>query len=184
MAARAGALGGALAAMVANLSVSKGEFDSQYETLCKIADQGQTIKDKLVRGVDQDTAAFDLVLEAMRMPRDTEVERYERSRAMEEGYKVATLVPLATVEQCRDALRLCAEFAPITDPHMVSDGGPGALLAHAGAQAAAYNGRINLPHITNEDFEAETHATWTSLLEECSELAAAVAAEVELGLGS
>ena len=184
VAALAGALGGALAAMVANLSVSKGEFDSQYETLCKIADQGQTIKDKLVRGVDQDTAAFDLVLEAMRMPRDTEVERYERSRAMEEGYKVATLVPLATVEQCRDALRLCAEIAPITDPNMVSDVGTGALLAHAGAQAAAYNVRINLPHITNEDFEAETHATLTGLLEECSELAAAVAAEVELGLGS
>ena len=184
VAALAGALGGALAAMVANLSVSKGEFDSQYEALCKIADQGQTIKDELVRGVDQDTAAFDLVLEAMRMPRDTEVERHERARAMEEGYKVATLVPLATVEQCRDALRLCAEIAPITDPNMVSDVGTGALLAHAGAQAAAYNVRINLPHITNEDFEAETRATLTGLLGECSELAAAVAAEVERGLGS
>jgi len=120
----------------------------------------------------------------MRMPRDTEVERHERARAMEEGYKVATLVPLATVEQCRDALRLCAEIAPITDPNMVSDVGTGALLAHAGAQAAAYNVRINLPHITDEDFEAETRATLTGLLGECSELAAAVAAEVERGLGS
>ena len=103
---------------------------------------------------------------------------------MEEGYKVATLVPLSTVELCRDALRLCAEIAPITDPNMVSDVGTGALLAHAGAQAAAYNVRITRPHITNEDFEAETHATLTGLLEECSELAGAVATEVELGLGS
>ena len=184
VAALAGALGGALAAMVANLSVSKGEFDDQYEALCKIADQGQAIKDKLVRGVDQDTAAFDLVIEAMRMPRDTETERDERATAMEEGYKVATCVPLATVEQCRDALRLCAEIAPITDPNMVSDVGTGALLANAGAQAAAYNVRINLPHITDQDFEAETHTTLTGLLEECSELAAAVAAEVERSLGS
>ena len=155
VAALAGALGGALAAMVANLSVSKGEFDDQYEALCKIADQGQATKDKLVRGVDQDTAAFDLVIEAMRMPRDTETERDERATAMEEGYKVATCVPLATVEQCRDALRLCAEIAPITDPNMVSDVGTGALLANAGAQAAAYNVRINLRHIDDADFGVE-----------------------------
>ena len=72
----------------------------------------------------------------------------------------------------------------ITDPNMVSDVGTGALLANAGAQAAAYNVRINLPHITDQDFEAETHTTLTGLLEECSELAAAVAAEVERSLGS
>ncbi len=183
VAALAGALGGALAAMVANLSASKGEFDDQYEALCGIADQAQAVKDKLVRGVDADTAAFDLVLEAMRMSRDTETERDERARAMEAGYRVATRVPLATVEQCRDALRLCAEVAPIADPNMVSDVGTGALLAHAGAQAAAYNVRINLPHITDEDFEAEMRATLSGLLEECGELAATVASEVERALG-
>jgi len=119
----------------------------------------------------------------MRMPRDTEADRDDRARAMEAGYRVATRVPLATVEQCRDALRLCAEIAPIADPNMVSDVGTGALLAHAGAQAAAYNVRINLPHITDEDFEAETRATLSGLLAECGELAAAVASEVERALG-
>lgn len=183
VAALAGALGGALAAMVANLSASKGEFDDQYETLCEIADKGQALKDALVRGVDEDTAAFDKVLEAMRLPRDTEAEREERARLMQEGYKVATRVPLGTVEQCRDALRLCAEIAPIADPNMVSDVGTGALLAHAGAQAAAYNVRINLPHITDEDFEDEMRAALSGLLQECGELAAAVAAEVEQALG-
>ena len=183
VAALAGALGGALAAMVASLSASKGEYDDQYDTLSAIADRGQALKDALVRGVDEDTAAFDSVLEAMRMPRDTETEREERTRAMQEGYKVATRVPLGTVEQCRDALRLCAEIAPIADPNMVSDVGTGALLAHAGAQAAAYNVRINLPHITDDDFEAEMRETLSGLLQECSELAAAVATEVEQALG-
>jgi len=182
VAALAGALGGALAAMVANLCTSKGEFDDQYETLSAIADRGQALKDALVRGVDEDTAAFDKVLEAMRMPRDTEAERKERSRLMQEGYKVATQVPLRTVEQCRDALRLCAEIAPIADPNMVSDVGTGALMAHAGAQAAAYNVRINLPQITDEDFEGDTRGTLSGLLQECSELAAAVAADVERAL--
>jgi formiminotetrahydrofolate cyclodeaminase len=170
--------------MVANLSASKGEFDNQYEELCGIADQAQAVKDKLVRGVDEDTAAFDLVLEAIHMPRDTETERDERASAMEEGYKVATLVPLATVEHCRDALRLCAEIAPIADPNMVSDVGTGALVAHAGAQAAAYNVRSNLPHITGDDFEVETRATLAGRLAECGELAAAVAGEMERALGS
>ena len=183
VAALAGALGGALAAMVANLSSSKGEFEDHYDTLCEIADQGQALKDALVRSVDEDTAAFDKVLEAMRMPRDTEAEREERSRMMQEGYKVATRVPLGTVEQCRDTLRLCAEIAPIADPNMVSDVGTGALLAHAGAQAAAYNVRINLPHITDEDFEGEMRGALSGLLQECGELAAAVAAEVERALG-
>jgi formiminotetrahydrofolate cyclodeaminase len=118
----------------------------------------------------------------MRMPRDTEAERAERGRAMQEGYKVATRVPLGTVEQCRDALKLCAEMAPIADPNMVSDVGTGALLAHAGAQAAAYNVRINLPQITDEEFDTEIRATLTVLLQECGGLAAAVAAEVERAL--
>ena len=182
VAALAGALGGALATMVANLSSSKGEFDEHYEALSSIADRGQALKDTLIRGVDEDTAAFDSVLEAMRMPQDTETERDERARAMREGYKVATSVPLATVEQCRDALKLCAEIAPIADPNMVSDVGTGALLAHAGGQAAAYNVRINLPHLGDEDVEAEMSAALSGLLAECGELAAAVASEVERAL--
>jgi formiminotetrahydrofolate cyclodeaminase len=118
----------------------------------------------------------------MRMPRDTEAEREERTRLMQEGYKVATRVPLTTVEQCRDALKLCAEMAPIADPNMVSDVGTGALLAHAGAQAAAYNVRINLPQITDDDFEGDMREALADLLQECGELAAAVAAEVEEAL--
>jgi len=183
VAALAGALGGALATMVANLCSSKGEFDDKYELLCGIAERGQAIKDALVRGIDADTAAFDSVLEAMRMPRDTEQEREHRSRAMQEGYKIATSVPLDTVKQCRDALELCGEMAPIADPNMVSDVGTGALLAHAGAQAAAYNVRINLPHIKDEQFQAEIRGDLDELLRECAELAASVAGQVDEALG-
>ncbi len=184
VAALAGALGSALAAMVANLCSSKGEFDDQYESLSALADRAQQVKDALVRGVDDDTAAFDKVLEGMRMPQDTEEERQQRGRAMQEGYKVATRVPLATVEQCRDALRLCEEMAPIADPNMVSDVGTGALLAHAGARAAAYNVRINLPQISDSEFEGEIRATLAGLLEECDGLASSVSAEVERALDS
>ena len=182
VAALAGSLGGALAGMVANLSVGKGEFDEHYERLCSIAERAQEIKDALVRSVDEDTSAFDTVLEAMRMPKDTEEERAIRAEAMQEGYMSATRVPLGTVERCRDALKLCAEMVSIADPGMVSDVGTGALMAHAGARAAAYNVRINLPHIEDEEFVGRMRAAIGELLEECAELAQSVAAEVERAL--
>jgi len=179
VAALAGGLGGALAGMVANLSIGKGEFDDRYEQLCQIAERAQTVKDALVHGVDEDTSAFDSVLEAMRMPRDTEEERAARTEAMQEGYRIATRVPLGTVEQCRDALALCAEMVEIADPGMVSDVGSGALMAHAGARAAAYNVRINLPHIQDEAFRKEMLDGIHDLLAECTGLAEKVAAEVD-----
>ena len=179
VAALAGALGGALAAMVANLSVGKGEFSDRYDELCSIAERGQAVKDALLRGVDADTSAFDKVLDAMRMPRDTEAQQAERAESMQEGYKAATRVPLATVQQCRDALRVCREIAAMADPEMISDAGTGALLAHAGAQAAAYNVRINLRHIDDAEFGAEMRSDIGNALAECAELATEVAAEVE-----
>ena len=179
VAALAGALGGALAGMVANLSVGKGAFDDRYDQLCSIAERAQAVKDSLVRGVDEDTSAFDSVLDAMRMPRDTDAERAARAQAMQDGYQIATRVPLSTVKLCREALQLCAEMAPMADPEMVSDVGSGGLMAYAGAQAAAYNVRINLRHIDNQTFVEEMRTAVTRLLKECSELVAAVTAEVE-----
>jgi glutamate formiminotransferase/formiminotetrahydrofolate cyclodeaminase len=179
VAALAGALGSALAAMVANLSVPKGEFDEHYETLRSIAERGQELKDALIRGVDEDTRAFDSVIAAMRMAKDTEEERETRAEAMREGYKAATRVPLVNVELCVDALRLCAEIAPLSDPQMVSDVGTAALLADAGARSAAYNVRINLPETGDEEFSAATRDALDSLLEETARLAEAVAITVD-----
>jgi len=69
--ALAGALGASLGAMVANLSIGKGEYDDRYQELCGLANQAQEVKDALVRGVDEDTQAFDAVIAGMRMPKDT-----------------------------------------------------------------------------------------------------------------
>jgi glutamate formiminotransferase/formiminotetrahydrofolate cyclodeaminase len=184
VAALAGALGGALAGMVANLSVGKGEFDPHYEQLCSIAERAQQVKDALIAAVDEDTRAFDAVIEAMRMPKDTEAERAERAQALEEGYKAATRVPLGTVRLCRDALVLCKEMAELADPEMVSDVGTGAHMAQAGAQAAAYNVRINLRHIADEAFVQEMRGGVTALLAECAELRAGAVTKVEGVLGS
>jgi glutamate formiminotransferase/formiminotetrahydrofolate cyclodeaminase len=183
VAALAGALAGALAAMVANLSVGKGQFDASYDTLCSVAERAQSAKDALVRAVDEDTRAFDQVLAGMRMPQDSEDEKAARTRAIQEGYRQATLVPLGTVESCLAAMKLCEEMAALAPAEMISDVGTGALLGHAGLRAAAYNVRINLPSIADEAFRVDVRGRLDGFLAQAAEVAAAVDAKVEEVLG-
>ena len=80
--ALAGALGGALSTMVANLSVGKAEYDDRYEELCEMAYRAQDIKDRLLRAVDEDTEAFNEVIAGMRMPKDTAEQKETRATAI------------------------------------------------------------------------------------------------------
>ncbi|MCG6956026.1 MAG: glutamate formimidoyltransferase [Gemmatimonadetes bacterium] len=182
VAALAGSLGAALAAMVANLSVGKGKFDAHYDTLCSIAERAQKAKDALIFAVDEDTRAFDDVLAGMRMPQDSDEEKAARTKAIQEGYRKATLVPLGTVESCLSAMKLCEEMAALAPAEMISDVGTGALMGHAGLKAAAYNVRINLPSITDEEFRADVREKLDGFLAEGVEVAKRVEAKVEEGL--
>jgi len=113
------------------------------------------------------------------MPQDTDEERAARSAAMAAGYRVATSVPLSTVEGCVQAIRLCSEMVALAPKEMISDVGTGALLGLAGAKAAGYNVRINLPHIGDEAFRGDVKGKLDALLAEAAELAATVEATVE-----
>lgn len=179
VAALVGSLGAALASMVANLSSGKGEFDEKYDELCEIAESAQEVKDRLVRGVDEDTTAFDSVLEAFRMPKDTDEEKAERSKAIQAGYREAIEVPLRTVEECGAALDLCRRMSEMADPEMISDVGTGALVARAGAHAAAYNVRINLRHVKDETYRTGTREKLDARIAACDRLAAETGAQVE-----
>jgi len=180
--ALAGGLGAALAGMVANLSIGKGEYDDRYGELCDLAEEAQELKDALVRGVDEDTQAFDAVIAGMRMPKDTPDEQAVRAQAIQEGYKAATLVPLSTIEHCRDALRLCLQMVRMAPEEMMSDVGTGALVARAGLIGAAYNVRINLKSIKDEAFGQEMRDRLSGLVEEGEALAKKVEAAMEEAL--
>ena len=108
------------------------------------------------------------------MPKDTPEEKEARALAIQEGYKGATLVPLSTVEQCRDALRICLKMVRMAPPEMLSDVGTGALLAQAGMTGAAYNVRINLKSIQDQAWGQEILARLRGLAEEGEALAAEV----------
>ena len=182
IAALAGALGASLASMVANLSVGKGEFDKHYADLCELAEKAQDAKDHLVAAVDADTEAFNEVIDAMRMPKDTTEQLEAQAKAMCEGYKSAARVPLRTAEVCQDVVNLCVRAAKIGNEAVMSDAGVGALMAFAGVQGAIYNVRINLPHTKDQVFIDKMSATLDTLLETSRQMCDAVQAEVNASL--
>ena len=179
VAALSGALGAALGTMVANLSTSKAGFEDKKGKLAEISKKGQFTKDELVKAIDDDTTAFDKVIKAMRMPKDTEKEKETRENEMQKGYQSATLVPLKTVEDCRNALQICFDISEIMDEGMASDVGSGALMANAGAISAAYNVRINIKSINDKKFSNNTEKKLTKLLSDCEELLGKISKNVE-----
>jgi len=179
IAALAGALGSALASMVVNLSVGKGEFDSQYDELCEVAEKAQAIKDELILAIDADTEAFNEVIVGMRMAKDTAEQLALRSQLIREGYKSAARVPLRTAELCREVLDLCQAAANIGNMAVMSDAGVGALMALAGVQGAIHNVRINLPHTKDDAFITQMQAQLGTLVSESRNICDAIQQQVE-----
>jgi glutamate formiminotransferase/formiminotetrahydrofolate cyclodeaminase len=179
IAALAGALGSALASMVVNLSIGKGEFDPRYDELCRLAGKAQTAKDELIRAVDADTEAFNEVITGMRMAKDTPEQLAIRAQAIQAGYKLAAEVPLQTAQLCREVLNLCQAAADIGNTSVMSDAGVGALMAYAGVQGAIHNVRINLPHTKDEAFINKMKAELGELLAESKEICEAIQQQVE-----
>ena len=179
IAALAGALGSALASMVVNLSIGKGEFDPRYDELCQLAEKAQTAKDELIRAVDADTEAFNEVLAGMRMAKDTPEQLALRAKTIQVGYKLAAEVPLRTAQLCREVLNFCQAAADIGNKAVMSDAGVGALMAYAGVQGAIHNVRINLPHTKDETFISKMKAELGELLAESREICEAIQQQVE-----
>jgi len=179
IAALSGALGSALASMVLNLSIGKGEFDSRYEELCQLAGKAQAAKDELVRAIDADTEAFNEVIAGMRMAKDTPEQIELRSQAIRAGYKLAAEVPMRTAQLCRQVLDLCQAAADIGNQAVMSDAGVGALMAYAGVRGAIHNVRINLPHTKDGAFVTGMESTLGELLSESKEICEAIQIQVE-----
>jgi glutamate formiminotransferase / formiminotetrahydrofolate cyclodeaminase len=140
----AAAMGSALAAMVAVLSHTKKGFEAKQEALDRIAVRAQELKDQQLAAVDADTAAFDALLEAMRMPSETGEQVSAREAAMADATVGAAEVPLRVLESCPEVIELCREIARIGMKASLSDAGVGAQVARAAAAGAYQNVCINL----------------------------------------
>jgi glutamate formiminotransferase / formiminotetrahydrofolate cyclodeaminase len=158
VAALAGSLGAALAAMVANLTVGKAGYEPAWKSSSALAERAQALKASLLHAVDEDTKAFDDVLAAMRLPNASEQEKSARTAAIAVAYEKATSVPLVTARLCLQAIELAEQAAVTGNRNSASDAGVGALLARAGLESALLNVRINLPSVQEGAFKQATVA--------------------------
>ncbi len=138
-----GALGAALATMVANLSSHKRGWDDRWKEFSDVAERGQALIDELTALVDEDTAAFNRIMDALSLPKGTEEEKAARAHALEDATLYAASVPLRTMEASLRALPLALEMARKGNPASASDAGVAALAAVAGIRGARLNVRIN-----------------------------------------
>ncbi|MBI4725783.1 glutamate formimidoyltransferase [candidate division TA06 bacterium] len=152
VAALAGSLCAALSAMVANLTVGKQGYEKVWSEMSALAEKGQDIKDKLAMAVDEDTNAFNDLMEARRLSKTTPEQKMAREKAMEKGYKKAAAVPLETAKTCLKAMELSLAAAEKGNVNLASDAGVAALMARAGVEGAGLNVLINLSSIKDQGF--------------------------------
>ena len=153
VAALMGALGASLGGMVANLSAGKRGWDDKLEYFSGWAVKAQQLKDELLSLVDEDTAAFNKVMDAFALSKESAEEKAARSAAIEQATKYAAEVPLKVMETASKSYELLAEMADKGNPASVSDVGVGALATRACIEGAALNVRINLTQLKDEKFK-------------------------------
>ena len=158
VAALMGALGASLGGMVANLSAGKRGWDDKLEYFSKWAVKAQKLKDELLALVDEDTAAFNKVMDAFGLPKGSAEEKASRPAAIESATKYAAEVPLKVMETASKSYELLAEMAEKGNPASVSDVGVGALATRACIDGAALNVRINLSQLKDEEFKSNLQA--------------------------
>lgn len=153
-AALAGAFGAALAIMVFNLSMGKKAYESLDEklkyTIARDCEALKILNRQLLKLSDDDTRAFNQVIKAMQLPRQTEAQKLERSQRIQKANLYALEVPLKVAEKCLLVLKHQVNIARYGNPNAVSDIGVGALLAYSGLEGAVLNIRINIPGISEK----------------------------------
>ena len=154
VAALMGALGASLGGMVANLSAGKRGLDDRLEYFSDRAVKAQQLKDELLSLVDEDTAAFNKVIDAFALPKESAEEKAARSAAIDQATKHAAEIPFKAMETAFKSYQLLSEMADKGNPASISDVGVGALATRACIEGAAMNVRINLAGLKDERFKS------------------------------
>jgi len=146
-----GTLGVSLGTMVANLSAHKPGWDERWEEFSQWAEKGQAYKNILLALVDEDTNAFNKIIEGFRMPKGTDEEKKARAEAVESATIYATEVPLQVMQTACDSMEVMMAMAKDGLQNSLSDAGVGALCARTAVYGAYFNVRINAKDIQNRD---------------------------------
>ena len=174
-----------LVAMVGNLTVDKRQYEDVQDRVKAIAEQAQDLKDAFLAAIDDDTAAFNAVMDTFRLPKGQ-----AKDLAVAEATREATRVPLSVLEKVPGLLELAGEVGRIGNANSLSDAGVAALAGMAGAEGAYYNVLINLDGLraldqsAEPDFIASTRRRATAALTRCEQIAAEVRGTIRSRLES
>jgi len=152
VAALSGAVGAALTSMVCRLTIGKKKYAEVGEEMESVLAMAEGLRTKFLQLVDADTEAFNKVMDAYSLPKESDDQKALRNAAIQAATKEAALVPLECMKHGIDALALARTVAQKGNLNSVSDAGVSALMISAGIEAAALNVKINLTGITDVDF--------------------------------
>lgn len=147
-----GSLGVALGTMVANLSAHKRGWDERWEEFSNWADKGMAIQSELLRLVDEDTNAFNRIMDAFGLPKGTDEEKAARKTAIDEATKFAIEIPFKVMQKSFEGFEVIRAMAEIGNPNSVSDAGVGALCARSAVMGAYLNVKINASGLDDKAF--------------------------------
>ncbi len=179
IAAYMGALGAALGTMVANLSSHKAGWDARWDEFSNWADKGQQIQAELLVLVDEDTEAFNRIMDAFGLPKGTDEEKALRSAAIQEATLFATQVPLHTMQASFKVFELCKAMAEEGNPNSVSDAGVGILAARAAVLGAGLNVKINASGLKDRETADKLVAEANELIQKANDAEAEIMKIVE-----
>jgi len=179
IAAYMGALGISLGTMVANLSSHKKGWDDRWKEFSNYAEDGQKIKDELLKLVDEDTRAFNRIMDAFALPKSTDTEKAARKDAIQEATKQAIEVPFRVMELSLKSFDVIKAMAETGNPNSVSDAGVGALCARSAVYGAWLNVKINASSYSDKRYTARKLAKGKQILDKAKEMERKVLAVVE-----
>jgi len=173
------ALGVSLGTMVANLSAHKRGWDDRWEEFSDWAVKGDKYKQQLLALVDEDTAAFNKIIDAFRMSKDSDSEKEARSVAIQAATKYAIEVPFKVMETAYNSMEVMAAMVEIGNPNSITDAGVGALCARTAVLGAFMNVRINTGDLNDKAFVAEIVAKGQTIQEKAMALEDKIRAAVD-----
>jgi formiminotetrahydrofolate cyclodeaminase len=150
-AALAGAMGAALVSMVAELTLGRPEHAEHEDAMRAMGVEAQAHRERLLDLAEEDAAAYEAVVAARRLPRDTDEQRETRAATLRVAMLEAARVPLRTATVAAEVLELAVRIAPIGNRNAVSDAGVAAQLSSAALRGALLNVRINLPYLPADE---------------------------------
>jgi glutamate formiminotransferase/formiminotetrahydrofolate cyclodeaminase len=164
--------------MVANLSSHKRGWDEQWETFSAYASSGQALKDDLLHFVDEDTKAFNAIMDAFSLPKGSADEKLQRSAAIQAATRIAIDIPFRVMQRAMASFEVIKAMAEIGNPNSVTDAGVGALCARAAVHGAYMNVKVNAGSLKDKDYVTNVLSKGEAMCKEADRLEQEISALV------